>query len=98
MNKGAVRRVCDSLGVNWASVPLNTLYAGMKVEAEHGKADAKTNVTDDSLVKTAKIALAHIVEAPNYYTELKKMESKLKKVPVKKREAVVFKPKKKSSR
>lgn len=47
---------------------------GMNVEAEHGKDDPQTNVTNDDPVLTGKIALAHLKEDPKYYDKLQKME------------------------
>jgi hypothetical protein len=47
---------------------------GMESELAHGRADPDTNVTDDDLVLTGKIALAHLVEIPDYYTRLAAME------------------------
>ena len=41
---------------------------GMKVEMEH------KDVTKGDPVTTAKIALAHLKEKPDYYTKLKKVE------------------------
>ena len=40
---------------------------GINIEAEHGKTNPITNVTNDDLILTAKIALAHLNEFPNYY-------------------------------
>lgn len=40
---------------------------GINIELEHGKVNPLTNVTDDDLITTAKIALAHLLEYPNYY-------------------------------
>ena len=37
------------------------------IELEHGTVSPKTNVTNDNLITTAKIALAHLNEFPNYY-------------------------------
>lgn len=58
---------------------------GINIELEHGTVDAKTNVTNDNLITTAKIALAHLNEYPNYYNKNyglrafeKLLESKLK--------------------
>ena len=42
---------------------------GINIELEHGYVDLKTNVTDNDLLKTAKIALAHLNEYPNYYNK-----------------------------
>ena len=50
----------------------------MDVELEHGSIDSLTNLTDDEPLSTAKIALAHLNEIPDYYTRLKKMETEAK--------------------
>ncbi len=46
--------------------PLDFL-TGINIESEHGKVYPKTNVTNDDLITTSKIALAHLNEFPNYY-------------------------------
>ena len=45
------------------------LLRGMNIEKEHGTINPKTNVTNDDIITTAKIALAHLNEFPNYYNE-----------------------------
>jgi hypothetical protein len=47
----------------------------MKVELQHGRVDPDTNVTDDSLTATAKIALVQLQEIPDYNTRLAVMEA-----------------------
>ena len=42
---------------------------------EHGTQDPATNVTDDDIVVTAKIARAHLNEFPDYYSRLSIMEA-----------------------
>ena len=56
-------------------VDLEQLRIGMQVELEHGRRDPITNVTDDDPLRTAKIALAHLRELPDYYTRLAVMEA-----------------------
>lgn len=56
-------------------VPLEVFKYGVEVELEHGLVNHQTNVTNDDLVKTTKIALAHLYEFPDYYQRLKKMEA-----------------------
>ena len=51
----------------------------MDVELEHGKRDAHTNVTNDDIIMTGKIALAHLNEFPDYYTRLERMEEEAKR-------------------
>lgn len=51
------------------------LKMGIKVEQEHGPDRGEdTNITDDDLVMTAKIAISHLKELPDYYTRLARME------------------------
>ena len=45
------------------------LKTGINIELEHGLIDPKTNVTDNSLILTMKIALAHLNEFPDYYNK-----------------------------
>lgn len=54
---------------------------GINIETEHGTINPLTNVTNDNLITTAKIALAHLNEFPNYYNKtygLKSFENYLK--------------------
>ena len=72
----------EILGIDFDIFSLEEFLDGLNVELEHGKVNNKTNVTDDDLVKTAKIALAHLNEFPNYYNKeygIKKFEENLKK-------------------
>jgi hypothetical protein len=46
----------------------------MNLELEHGRADPRTDVTHDDPSMTARIALAHLNEFPDYYTRLNRME------------------------
>lgn len=68
-----VEDIARELGVA-DEVDLEQLRIGMEVELEHGRRDPMTNVTDDDPVRTAKIALAHLRELPDYYTRLAVME------------------------
>ena len=42
---------------------------GINIELEHGIINPKTNVTNNDLILTSKIALAHLNEYPNYYNK-----------------------------
>ena len=68
------RRVGDRIGINWSEVDLEQFRMGLEVELEHGVRNVVTNVTNDDLVLTGKIALAHLMELPDYYTRLMRME------------------------
>ena len=69
------RDLGKTIGVDWARIPLEEFRRGLRVELEHGAHDAQTNVTNDDAVTTARIALAHLKEFPDYYTRLAKMEA-----------------------
>jgi hypothetical protein len=73
------RRIGTSLSVDWNEVDLEQFRMGLFVELEHGTTDPETNVTDDDKSLTAKIALAHLHEFPDYYTRLETMEAEGKK-------------------
>ena len=45
------------------------LLRGMNIEKENGLISPKTNVTNNDIIITAKIALAHLNEFPNYYNK-----------------------------
>lgn len=69
-----IKTVGDNLGVDWSKIPFSEFEAGYYVELEHGLKNPQTNVTNDDMVATLKIALAHLNELPDYYTRLAKME------------------------
>ena len=69
------------LGISFDKFTPEEFLTGLNIEREHGKINKKTNVTDDSIIITAKIALAHLNELPNYYNKeygLPKFEKYLK--------------------
>ncbi len=51
------REMGEKLGITWDEFDLEEFRRGMVVELEHGLRDPVTNVTDDDLLMTAKIAL-----------------------------------------
>lgn len=57
------------LGIDFSKFSKEEFLEGINIESEHGKINEITNVTDDDLIKTAKIALAHLNEFPNYYNK-----------------------------
>ena len=68
-------RILEEMGLS-DKYDANEFYMGINVELEHGTVDPATNVTNDDPTVTAKIALAHLNELPNYYTLLEEMEEK----------------------
>ena len=69
------------LNIDFSKFSIEEFLDGINIEMEHGKVNEKTNVTNDDLIETAKIALAHLNEFPNYYNKeygLKTFEEFLK--------------------
>lgn len=57
----------NRLGIRFDDYTPEEFLDGINIELEHGTINPKTNVTNDDLITTAKIALAHLYEYPNYY-------------------------------
>ena len=72
-------QVGKKLGIKWDKFDVEQFRIGMDIELEHGKQDLETNVTNDDMIITGKIALAHLNEFPDYYTRLVKMEKEADK-------------------
>lgn len=69
------KEIGGRIGVDWTRIPIDEFRMGLSVELEHGAHDPETDVTEDDLLLTGKIALAHLKEFPDYYTRLEKMEA-----------------------
>jgi len=68
------KQIGDALGIDWNKFDVEQFWMGLEVELEHRTIDPKTNITNDDLLLTGKIASAHLNEFPDYYTRLAKME------------------------
>ena len=64
----------EKLGIDWKEYDVDQFRMGLDVELEHGTVSPATNVTNDDPILTAKIALAHLNEFPDYYTRLEVLE------------------------
>lgn len=73
------KKIGNDLGIDWGKIDLKQFKQGLHVELEHGLVNAETNITDDDLAVTGKIAWAHLKEFGDYYTRLKKMEDEADK-------------------
>jgi hypothetical protein len=69
------RSVGSTLKLDWTKVDLEQFRRGLEVELEHGARDPQTDVTNDDLTLTGKIAWAHLKEFPDYFTRLGKLET-----------------------
>ena len=75
--------VAKKLNIDFTKFSLTDFITGINVELEHGLIDPETNVTNNNLLLTAKIALAHLNEFPDYYNKeygLPAFEEKLKQI------------------
>lgn len=72
--EGQAKETGAKLGIKWDKFNVDQFRRGMDVELEHGTRDPQTNVTNDDILVTGKIALAHLKEFPDYYDRLEKME------------------------
>ena len=64
-----ILRIARYLNIDFSKFPFEDFKRGISIEIEHGMDNPITNVTNDDLLKTAKIALAHLNEFPNYYNK-----------------------------
>jgi hypothetical protein len=56
MSAEEAQQVGASLGIDWEKIDLEQFRRGLEVELEHGARDPETNVTNDDLSLTGKIA------------------------------------------
>lgn len=71
----AAKQVGRKLGVDWTKIDLEQFRRGLEVELEHGARDPETDVTNNDMELTGKIAWAHLKEFPDYYTRLDRLEA-----------------------
>ena len=80
INKTEAIRLAKKYKINLDVVPIEEWQYGLNAELEHGSKLSKlTNITNDNKNKICAIAIAHILEGPNYYRYLKKMEERMDK-------------------
>ena len=69
------KKIGENLGINWSKFNTEQFRMGLDVELEHGTIDPHTNVSNNDSLITGKIALSHLIEFPDYYDRLEKMET-----------------------
>jgi hypothetical protein len=79
--KAQATRIGTKIGINWKTARFNLweFWRGLHIELEHGKRDKRTNVTNDNDFLTGQIAWAHLLEYPDYYTRLDRLEAQAEK-------------------
>lgn len=78
-NLSQTKTIGEQLGISWDTFDVAQFQSGLAVELEHGTKAPKTDVTHDDPLITGKIALAHLIEFPDYYSRLAKMEAEAKR-------------------
>lgn len=68
-NDNNILNVAKALNIDFSKFSYEDFKRGINIELEHGLINLKTNVTNNDLLKTAKIALSHLNEFPNYYNK-----------------------------
>lgn len=73
------REIGENIGIDFTKYSIDEFQIGLTVEFEHGSHDQETNVTNNDLSVTGKIAWAHLKEFPDYYSRLEEMEKEAEK-------------------
>ncbi len=78
--KEEAKEIAKTLGIDFkkAGFDARQFRMGLDTELEHGRRNLLTNVSNDDPITTGKIELAHLMEFPDYYTRLAKMEENAK--------------------
>lgn len=71
-------KIGKAIGIDFNKIDLEQFRKGLQVELEHGKRFPQANVTNDDPILTGKIAYAHLLEFPDYYTRLAELEKEAK--------------------
>jgi hypothetical protein len=67
-----IKSLLKKMNIPVKGIELRQIKKGYKIELEHGKINKITNVTNDNPELTLKIAMAHLLENPDYYKYVKK--------------------------
>ena len=62
-------KIINELNVKLDKFSIQDFITGYNIELEHGTINPSTNVTNNDPIMTAKIALAHLNEYPDYYNK-----------------------------
>lgn len=65
-----INQIINDLNIKFDKFTKDEFIKGLEIELELGTINKNTNVTNDNILLTAKIALAHLNEFPNYYNEI----------------------------
>jgi len=66
ISKSEARKIGERLGIDWDTIDIEQFRIGLEVEQEH------SDMVGDNAHDWGRIAIAHILEVPDYYTKLRK--------------------------
>ena len=90
-NKTEAIKLARKYKIDLDVIPIEEWQYGLNVELEHGSRMSKlTNITKNSKDITSKITICHLLESPQYYKHLKKMEEKMDKYYSKRNKPSIF--------
>lgn len=67
------KSIGDRLGAPWDRFDVEQFRMGLNIELAHTNRDRAAPPLDDTPMTTARIALEHLKEVPDYYTQLAAM-------------------------
>ena len=80
ISKRTAMDIGKKYNINFNIVSDEDWHYALNVELEHGSMYGNVaNITNDDIDLTARIAIAHLIESPDYYKRLHKMEEKMDK-------------------
>jgi hypothetical protein len=78
ISKQLANNIGKKYNIDFNIIDKNQWHYGLNVELEHGtKLGNLTNITNNDIDLTARIVIAHLLESPDYYLRLYKMEKNI---------------------
>lgn len=91
INKTEAIKLARKYKIDLDVIPIEEWQYGLNVELEHGSKLSKlTNITKNNKDINSRIVIAHLLEFPQYYKHLKKMEEKMDKYYSKREKPCIF--------
>jgi hypothetical protein len=92
ITKKQARELGKLFNIDFKKIKFDQWHTGLNIELEHGSEKGElTNITEDDVIQTARIVIAHLLEISDYYKRLKKMEKEGKAKAKKKKNITIFK-------
>ena len=91
INIKQAQKLAINYKINLDVINFSEWHYGLNVELEHGKKfGIITNITNNNILITAKIVIAHLIEFPDYYKRLQKLETAADKFWINKNKPNIF--------